>query len=115
MWKKHGKGWIYEDKKVIFEGEYKDGDIWKGKYYQYKENESIVEHDFSYGEKSGKVIGYYKGGKIQFKAEYLNGKLWQGKEYDINGELIKEVKDGKEIYSKKWFWRRIIWLNNYQN
>ena len=70
--KKEEKAKEYECERLIFEGEYLNG------------------------EKNGKCKEYYFcNGKIKFEGEYLNGKKWNGKGYNPNGNLTYELKDGK--------------------
>ena len=72
MEKKNGKGKIYNyNGKIIFEGEYKNG------------------------EKNGKGKEYYSNEQLLFEGDYLNGKKWNGKGYDRDGNLVYEIKDGK--------------------
>ena len=68
--------------KLIFEGEYLNGERKKGKEYN----------------KYGKSI--FEGGDLLFEGEYLNGERWneEGKEYDDDDELIFE---GEYLNGKK--------------
>ena len=56
---------------VVFEGEYRKGQKWKGK---------------------GKE--FYFNRKLKYEGEYLNGKKWNGKGYSKDGDLIYELKNG---------------------
>ena len=73
-----GKEYNY-DGKLIFEGKYKNGEMWSGKITKY-------EYD-----------------SLKFEGEYLNGKEHIGKEYRSDGKLIfegkyKNGKNGMEQY-----------------
>ena len=71
---KEGKGDVkefYEDGKLKFEGEYKNG------------------------KRCGKGKEYESNGKLKFDGEYLNGKRWNGKGYDENNVIVYELKKGK--------------------
>ena len=66
MDKKHGKGKeYYNNGKLKFEGEYKDGE----------------RH--GYGEEH-----YYNTGGLKFKGQYNNGNKWNGEGYDEYGDVI---------------------------
>ena len=69
-----GKEYSGHDDILIFEGEYLNGERWKGKEYWYN-------------------------GEILFKGEYLNGKRSKGKEYNYEEELLFE---GEYLNGKKW-------------
>ena len=94
---KNGKGIEYFSNGVKkIEGEYLNGKIYKGIQYDEKGNELFKIQN---GEK--KEI--FDNGIIKFKGEYLNDKKWNGKGYDYNGNEIYEIKEGKgyvkEFYS----------------
>ena len=61
---KNGNGKVkeYYKGKLIFEGEYLNGEKW-----------------------NGKANVYYGNGILSFEGEYLKGKKLKGKEYDWNG------------------------------
>ena len=87
---RNGKGKEYYDNgKLIFEGEYINGERNKGIGIEYYDNGKIeYEGEYINGERNGKGKEYYDNGKLRFEGEYLNGeKNGIGKEYDINGEL----------------------------
>ena len=71
-----GKEYSGHDDILIFEGEYLNGEILKGK---------------------GKEYGY--NGEILFEGEYINGKRRKGKEYNYEEELLFE---GEYLNGKKW-------------
>ena len=118
-----GKGIEYESlfDKVIFEGEYLNGERKKGKEY---DNEGIVlyEGEFSNGKRNGKGKEHYHKAYLKFEGEYLNGerwngnaeeyrdfhfkrpifkgeykngKKWNGKGYDLDNNIVYELKEGK--------------------
>ena len=75
---RNGIGKEYDDNgKLIFEGEYLNGKKWNGKGF--KNNE--IEYEIKDG--NGKVKEYDDDGKLIFEGEYLNGKRnGKGKEYN---------------------------------
>ena len=94
----------YFNRKIMFEGEYKDGIIWQGQGYdphgnkdfeikngkgifKIYEEKLIFEGEYNNGNINGKVIAYgYFDEK--FEGFYLNGKKsGKGKEYDEKGNL----------------------------
>ena len=94
-----GKGKIlYKNGKINYIGQFLHGK----KHGLGKEYDSIFELKFIgnylYGEKNGKGkeicnIGYYD--KIIFKGEFRNGNKWTGKGYDYYGKELFDLKDGK--------------------
>ena len=80
-----GKIKIYDEDRLIFEGEYLNGEInGKGKDYF---------HYGYYDRDDGRMI--YYGKIIIFEGEYLDGKRWNGKGYDKDGNIACEIKNGK--------------------
>ena len=74
---KNGKGKEFDyDGKVIFEGEYLNGQKISGTGYDNKGNKILVL------KKNGKGTEYYDNGKIQFEGEYINGRRYAGIGYD---------------------------------
>ena len=63
---------------------------WKGKEYNYK-GKLIFEGEYLNGEKNGKGKEYYKG-KLIFEGEYLNGERWNRKRKKYNDEGESELK-----------------------
>ena len=107
-----GKEYFYENK-FIFEGEYKYGKRWNGKFYYGDElkngkgfirdyiyiYDTIFEGEYLYGEKNGKGKEYYDEDQLFYEGEYLNGeKNGNGKQYYPNGELEFE---GEYLYGYK--------------
>ena len=92
----------------MFEGEFKNGQIYKGIQFKddnrkngilkaYSDGKLIFEGEYSNGEKNGKGKRYNYQGEIIFEGEFLNGKKWngKGKEYIKNKQLLYEYVDGK--------------------
>ena len=65
------------------------------------ENILIYEGEYKNGDKNGKGQEFYYDGMILFKVEYYKGKKRNGKGYNIDGNIIYEIKNGKE-YIKKY-------------
>ena len=91
--------WIMAEK-YRFEGEYRNGQKYKGKEYNYC---GTLKFDGEYrnGQKyKGKE--YNHRGELIFEGEYKNGKKYKGKEYNDLGELIfeGEYKNGKKYNGK---------------
>ena len=83
------------DGKLIFEGEYINGEKnGKAKEYNWK-GILIFEGEYLNGERNGKGKEYYENGKISFEGEYLNGENWNGKLYDPENISIYEIKNGQ--------------------
>ena len=81
----------YYNFNLIFDGEYKNDEKYKGKFY--KNNESEFEGEFKNGEKwTGKR--YDKDGNIVY--QLING-YGNIKEFDVDGDLIfeREYSNGK--------------------
>ena len=55
----------------------------------------IYEGEYKNGEKNGKGKEYYDNGKLLYEGEYLNGKRWKGKGYNYDGKEEFELKYGK--------------------
>ena len=116
---KNGKGKEYSDGELIFEGEFKDGEMWNG--YGKKE---FFEGEFKKGKMwNGKFCGQYQEnnasylkngegyikffdnyGELLFEGEYKNGERnGKGKEYFNNElEFEGEYKDGYRFKGKKY-------------
>jgi len=72
-----GKEYSGHDDILIFEGEYLNGERWKGKEYGYN-GEILFKGEYSNGKRSkGKEYNYEE--ELLFEGEYLNGKKWKGK------------------------------------
>ena len=69
----------------------------KGKEYIINNDKLIYEGEYINGERNGKGKEYYDDNKIKFEGEYLYGKRWNGKGYDIENNIIYEIKDGKGL------------------
>ena len=69
----------------------------KGKEYIINNDKLIYEGEYINGERNGKGKEYYDDNKIKFEGKYLYGKRWNGKGYDIENNMIYEIKDGKGL------------------
>ena len=78
--------------------ELKDG---KGYFKEYDYSCLIFEGEYLNGEKNGKGVEYFPYSSSKFEGEYINGIKWNGKGYDFTGNIIYEIKDGKEIKIKE--------------
>jgi len=80
-----GKGFMKEYDcyaKLIFEGEYSQGER-KGKGKQfYKDAKLKFEGEYINGKINGKGSEFDLDGKLKFKREYLNGGKWNNDKYD---------------------------------
>jgi len=81
------------DNNLIFEGDYLNG---IGKEY-YNKGKLLYEGEYLNGKRNGKGKVYYSDGKLLYEGEFLNNKKWNIKEYDKNGNIINEIKKGKDI------------------
>jgi len=81
------------DNNLIFEGDYLNG---IGKEY-YSDGKLLYEGEYLNGKRNGKGKVYYSDGKLLYEGEFLNNKKWNIKEYDKNGNIINEIKKGKDI------------------
>ena len=89
---KNGKVKEYEDCKLIFEGEYKNGKKWTGKVKEHHGCSATITFDGEYlnGKRNGKGKEYEAiYGKLIYDGEFLNGvRNGKGKEYDKNDEHL---------------------------
>ena len=118
----YGEKWngIMYDYNQEFSFEIKNGKG-KGKEYSNVDRKLIYEGEYVNGERNGKGKKYDDENKLIFEGEYLNGKKWNGviKEYDyknilkFDGKLINGEKNGlgKE-YDEKG---RLIYEGEYLN
>ena len=87
--------------KLIFRGEYLNGER-NGKGKEFYDNcKKKFEGEFFKGKKNGKGKEFYNNGKPRFEGEYLNGIKINGKLFDISGKNIYDYnKNGfmKEYY-----------------
>ena len=107
--KRSGKGKEFSPNgDLIFEGEYYDGQRWKGIFNEYYISGILkFEGEYKNGEINGRAKEYDVDGELKFEGEYLNGKRnGKGKEYYDNGNLAyegdylngKRNGKGKEYY-----------------
>ena len=75
---KEGKGLVKEynsyNGKLIFEGEYLNGEKWNGKGKEYKYDKLIFEGEYLNRKRHGKGKEYDDKSNLIFEGEYLNGK-----------------------------------------
>jgi antitoxin component YwqK of YwqJK toxin-antitoxin module/ankyrin repeat protein len=98
---KNGKGKLYyQNGKVRYEGEYKDGKPeGKGKLYD-KNRKLKYDGEFKDGKYNGKGKLYWEDGKRRYEGEFKDGAFFgKGKEYYRNDKLRYdgEYKDGKPV------------------
>ena len=63
----------------------------KGKAYDYDDN-LIFESEYKNNKRNGNYK-YYVKGKLILDYDYLDDEIVKGKKYDLNGNLIKEIKE----------------------
>ena len=84
------KGKIYDEyeDKLIYEGEFSNGEK-NGKGKEYGDNKNVIfDGEFLNGQKNGKGKEYYNDGKLKYEGEYHYGyRNGKGKEYYKNGKL----------------------------
>ena len=115
---RNGKGTLFDEYGIIFDGEYLDGKEWNGKFYdegniicelkdgkgirkEYNRNNNILRYEGEYlnGLINGKVRKFDYNGKLTFEGEYINGILNGAvKEYDNEGQIKFE---GECLYGDK--------------
>ena len=111
--KKIGKGKKYDDKnKLLFEGEYINGELIKGKKY-YDNGVLKFEGEYKNERKFGKGKEYYKNGVLKFEGEYINGKKWNGIGYDTKDNKVYELKGGKGFVKKYDDYGNLIFEGEY--
>jgi antitoxin component YwqK of YwqJK toxin-antitoxin module len=89
VYESKGKGKLYNDlnDELLFEGEFVNGKIWKGKGKEYFEDGKVkFEGEYLNGKKMKKGKLFDKAGFIEFEGEFVNGEKWNGK-----GREYKEV------------------------
>ena len=99
-----GKGKIYDEKNnLIFEGEFKNGEYFNGKIYEYEKgdgNNYQIKFEGIYENGQLKKGKKYEKNEIIFEGEYKNNKEWEGKikNYKIENNFITQGK----ISEGKW-------------
>ena len=87
--KKNGKGKeYYENGRIKFEGEYLDGKRINGKGY-----DTAGTYIFYLENSRGRE--FYKNYKIKYEGEYIGNKRWNGKLYDYEHKEVYEIVNGK--------------------
>ena len=77
-----------ENDKLIFEGEYINGERkGKGKEYHYKYNRLLFEGEYINEKRNGKGKEYNLNNNLKFEGEYKNGKKWNGYGYNIQDDI----------------------------
>ena len=91
LWKEYTSS----DDRLIYEGEYLDGQRnGFGKEYD-KKGKIIFEGEYINGKRwDGTFKTYYDNGNILFDCEYVKGKI-NGVGYDINKNIVNFISDGK--------------------
>ena len=97
---KDGKRYIgkeyNENGKLIFDGEYKDGKKYKGK--KYNERGKLIfegEYEMETGlEYNGQRKTYNKNDILLFEGEIKEGKIWNGTFYELNGIICGKIING---------------------
>ena len=115
--KRNGKGIEYFDNKSTFEGEYKNGKIFKGKGKIYDDMDNLVfDGEYLDGKKNGLVIEYYENNDInnetnsdinllvKYEGYYTDDKKnGEGKEYQYDDENQAEIVfEGIYKNGEKW-------------
>ena len=109
--KNQGKEYNH-DNKLLFEGEYLNGERKKGKEYN-KNKDLIFEGEYLKGKRwRGKEFNM--NGEI-FEGEYLNGKKWNGKGKDRNYNDIYELKNGNGKVKKYYLKGELKFEGEYLN
>ena len=86
------KGKEYDkDGKLIFEGEYLNGQKWNDNCKEYYDNGQFIGNYIN-GKRNGEGKEYNSNGELIFEGIYLVGVRWngKGKEYNNKNELIFE-------------------------
>ena len=69
------KGKLYNNQGVIFDGEFKNGEMWNGIRKLYNGYGKLgFEGEYKNGDINGKVKKYDENGQLIYEGEYLNGK-----------------------------------------
>ena len=71
-------------------------------FSKYNEEKVIFEGEYLNGEMIGKGKEYYEDGELHFEYEYKNGKILYWIEYNIKKEIINEFKKGNG-YLKEYY------------
>ena len=116
----NGKEYYYFSKRIRFKGEYNNGKIWNGYFYDRDKEKTIVNEikdgkgfikeyneldeivfagEYKNGERNGKGKEYDYSKNVIFEGEYLNGrKHGKGKDYRFGKVIFK----GEYLNGKKW-------------
>jgi len=93
---RNGKGKEYSaiNKKLMFEGEYKNGKRNGIGTCFYGNGKICFKGNYKDGILNGKGIDYYYNGNIEFDGEYVDGYRYNGKGYDLKNNIVYELKNG---------------------
>ena len=119
IYESNGKGKEYNsnDDKLIYEGEYLNGQR-NGKGWEYYQN-GIIKFFGEYlkGKRNGKGKEYNIYGGLKFDGEYLNNRKIIGIEYDFKGNILYKLNsnNNKETIKEEDFNGNIIFKGEYLN
>ena len=89
--KKKGKEYDYYKDRLIFEGEYINGErngIGKEYEYIFERKFKVFEGEYLKGKRHGQGKEFSDKDIVKFEGEYLNGKRWNGKIYNKYNDTI---------------------------
>ena len=106
---------LYERGKLVFEGEYLNGEInGKGNEYSIK-GKMIYNGEYMNDKRNGKGKEYDSEGKLIFEGDFYNGKKWNCLTYDKKNNIIYELKNGKGFIKEFNSYGILIFECNYLN
>ena len=85
------------------------------KEYDSENGKLIFEGEYLNGERNGKGKEYYFDGSLRFEGEYSEGKIWNGKGYDKKDNLQYEIKNGLGHTKEYNFYGDLIFVGEYLN
>ena len=89
-----------------------------GKVKEYEEKFLVFEGEYLNGKRNGKGKEYNKdenGVKLKFDGEYMNGKKWSGIEYDKQGRTINVLENGNGYIKEFDDEGNLIFKGEYKN
>ena len=113
--KKRGKEYNGYTEKLIYEGEYLNGER-DGIGEEYNENGNIMfKGEYRNGKRhgKGKELNLYK--ELIFEGDYYNGLKWNGKGYDPKKNIIYELIEGKGFIKEYNYDAQLIYEGEYLN
>ena len=112
---KKGKQYNIVDNRLLFEGEYLNGER-NGNGKDYFDNGKLYyEGEYSKGKMEGKGKEYYEDGGLRFEGEYKNGNEWNGKGYDKSNNIVYELKYGKGFIKEYYNIGKLYFEGEYMN